>query len=409
MQSLDPALYARLEKNIWKYALLLITNKRIFAAIQAAFYLSIPDVTVASLGLIILISSMAGFFLEIPSGYIADKLGHKESLIFSRILLLISTTIFLFADSLAFLIAGGALLSVSQAFMSGTGSAFMHDTLRALGREKDYATVIGKVTSIGFAVPIAFTVLIPFLVVYGYKVPFLISIVFDIVGLYAAIALTKPPVTKAEIEEINTTNFRQVLAEGYRLHFLAFALFSGIVSGLLFTTGVYRDAYLVALQVPVIWFGVFFGTGRVLASLLLAYTGKIKSYFTIYSFMKFQILLYFSLYITLGITDNLTVIIAILILSNGFQWGLSKVDQSFLIEIIRDSKFKATLLSTRSQIDSLVVAVAGFGLGYLIETTSFSVGYLTLAGVFAILLLPLYLYIRHRRKSGHHNNVFLNN
>ncbi len=409
MSNLDTTLKLQLERNIWKYAIFLITNKRIFAAILSAFYLTIPDVTASSIGLIILISTLASFLLEIPSGYVSDKLGHKEALVISRVLMLVSTTIFLFADSLWYLIAAGVMLSASQAFMSGTGSAFMHYTLRVLGREKDYAEVIGKVSSIGFAVPIIFTVLIPFLVIYGYKIPFLISLIFDIIGLLAALSLKKPPVTPEEIAEIGTKNFRQVLVEGYRLHFLAFALFSGILTGLLFASGVFRGAYQVVLEVPIIWFGVLFGIGRALASLMIFYTGKIKSLFTIYGFMKFQIILFVGLFGLLGLTDNVNLIISILILTNAFQWGLSEVSNSFLVEIIRDSKFKATLLSVRSQIYAMVAALSGLGLGYLIDATSYRLGYLGLAITFIILLVPLYLYIRHRRRDGHHQAVFLQN
>lgn len=403
------SLNVRLEANVWKYTLLLITNKRIYAAILSAFYLSIPDVTAKDLGLILLISNLSGLLLEVPSGYISDKLGHKEALVVSRILMLASSAIFFFADNLSYLIAGGVMFSASHAFLSGTGSAFMHDTLRALGKERDYSKIMGKVSSIGFAVPIIFTVFIPFLVMYGYKAPFLISLIFDLVGLFAAISLTKPPVTSTEIEEISTTNFRQVINEGYRLHFLAFSLFSGILFGLLLITGTYRGAYMVFLEIPVIWFGVFFGIGRALASIILAYTGKIKSNLTIYSFMKLQILLYTILFGILSFTSNVYVVVIVLIISNATQWGLSKVDEGFLVEIIRGSKFKATLLSTRNQIESIVASAAGFGMGYIIQITSYKFGFLSLTLTFLATLIPLYLYIRYRRNGGHHDKVFLNN
>jgi len=209
-----------LQKNIWKYTLLLIANKRIFAAVLGAYYLTIPNVNAAGIGIILLTGSLAGFAFEIPSGYISDKIGHKQALVISRVFILLSTILFLVANNIVFLILAGVALSTGAAFHSGTGSAFMHETLKGLGREKDYASVMGKVSSIGFAVPIVFMVLVPFLVSVSFKLPFAIALVTDLVGLFAALSLAAPSVPQEEVKEIGVTNFRQVLREGYRLIFL---------------------------------------------------------------------------------------------------------------------------------------------------------------------------------------------
>src|SRR3989338_10365383 len=266
-----------LQNNIWKYALLLIANKRIFVAILGAYYLTIPDVTPKIIGIILLAGSLSGFIFEIPSGYASDKIGHKYALIISRVLMLLSTIIFLVANNITFLILGAIFLSASAAFHSGTGSAFMHETLRGLNRENEYAKVMGKISSIGFAVPIVFMVLVPFLVSVSYKTPFLIALVIDVIGLLAAISLVVPPVPQEHIEEIGATNFKQVLQEGYRLNYFSIALFSGIISGTLFSIGGFRAPYQSFLEIPVIWYGVFFGIGRAFASLMLAYSGKSKT------------------------------------------------------------------------------------------------------------------------------------
>jgi len=273
----------KLKSNIWKYTLLLIANKRIFVAILGAYYLTIPDVTPEGIGIILLAGSLAGFIFEIPSGYVSDKIGHKAALVLSRLFMLVSTLFFLVADNIAFLILGGIFLSMSTAFHSGTGSAFVHETLRGLKRENEYAKVTGKMSSIGFAVPIILMVLTPFLVSISFKAPFLAALVVDLVGILAAFLLVTPPVSQEEIDEIKLTKFKQVVSEGHRLNFFIFALFSGIVSGALFSVGGFRAPYQLFLEVPVIWYGVLFGAGRVFASLMLAYSGKIKERISLFS------------------------------------------------------------------------------------------------------------------------------
>jgi len=394
-----------LQNNIWKYALLLIANKRIFVAVLGAYYLTIPDVTPKIIGTILLTGSLSGFLFEIPSGYMSDKIGHKLTLVISRVLILMSTFFFLVANNIEFLILAAIFLSASAAFQSGTGSAFMHETLQGLKREHDYARVMGKISSIGFAVPIIFMVLVPFLVSVSYKTPFLIALVIDVIGLLSAISLVVPPVPQEHIEEIGAKNFKQVIQEGYRLNFFSIALFSGIISGTLFSIGGFRAPYQVFLEIPVIWFGVFFGAGRAFASLMLAYSGKIKKYFTLPSFYGFQLVIYTFLILVLGIVSSWWVAVTVFIIINAFQWGLSKIDEGYQLDIIRSSKFKATLLSTGSQIDQAVFAVSSFGVGFIIERVSYQYGFLYSGIIFLVVLFPLYLYIVCRYKAGVYKNA----
>ncbi|MDP2676340.1 MAG: MFS transporter [bacterium] len=389
-----------LRSNIWKYTLLLIANKRIFAAILGAYYLTIPDVNAAGIGIILLAGSLAGFVFEIPSGYISDKLGHKQALVVSRVCILLSTTLFLVANNIVFLILAGVALSTGIAFHSGTGSAFMHETLKGLGREKDYASIMGKMSSIGFAVPIVFMVLVPFFVSISFKLPFAAALIVDLIGLFAAISLITPPVLQKEVEEIGVKNFRQVLREGYHLNFFAFALFSGIMSGVLFGVGGFRAPYQAFLEIPVIWYGIFFGIGRAFASLMLAYSGKIKAITTIYSFYTFQLILYAIFILILATISTRWVVVFAFIVINAFQWGLSKVDNSYLMEIISPSKFKATLLSIQAQTKNIVAAIASFGIGFAINRFSYQYGFLYLGIAFLVILIPLYIYIIKKRGSN---------
>ncbi|MFZ5391335.1 MAG: MFS transporter [Patescibacteria group bacterium] len=394
-----------LQSNIWKYTLLLIANKRVFIAILGAYYLTVPDVTPKIIGIILLAGSLSGFLFEIPSGYLSDKIGHKQALVISRILMLFSTIFFLIGNNITFLILGAIFLSASAAFHSGTGSAFMHETLQSLNREHDYTKIMGKISSIGFAVPIIFMVLVPFLVSVNYKIPFLIALIIDVIGLLTAISLTTPTVPQRHIEEIRATNFKKVIQEGYQLNFFSIALFSGIVSGTLFGVGGFRAPYQTFLEIPVIWYGVFFGIGRAFASLMLAYSGKIKNYITLPHFYGFQLIIYTILIFVLGIISNWWVVITVFIIINAFQWGLNKIDEGYQLDIIKLSKFKATLLSTGSQIDQIVGAISSFGVGFIIERISYQYGFLYLGIIFLAALFPLYLYIAYRYKSGIYKNT----
>jgi MFS family permease len=385
-----------LQGNIWKYTLILIANKRVFVAIIGAYYLTIPGVTTQTIGALLLLGNVVSFLLEIPSGYISDKIGHRQALILSRALMALSSFVFLCTDNRVLLIVAVILWSASGAFQSGTGSAFMHETLRGLGREHEYTSVMGRVASVGFAVPIVFMVFVPFLVGISYKLPFVVSLVMDLLGFVAALSLTAPAVPMEHIEEVNSTNFWQVLRDGHRLNFFIFALFSSIISGVLFSFGGFRAPYQLSLHLPVIWFGVLFGIGRAGASLMLAYSGWIQKRLNIFSFYAFEIGLYFVLFLILGVTAIPWIVALVFIVSNAFNWGLSRIDEGYQMNIIQRSKFKATLLSVAAQIDAIFGGIAGFGLGFAIKHLSYQYAFLCFAFVFLIILLPVYAYIIKR-------------
>lgn len=391
----------KLESNIWKYTLILVANKRVFAAILSVYYLTIPDVTASWIGTFVLIGALTGFVFEVPSGYLSDKIGHKTALVISRVATLLSTLFFLLADSTSFLILGTIFLSIGTAFISGTGSAFMHETLRALGRENEYTKVIGKASSIGFAVPILLTVGIPFLVSISYKIPFLIALVIDLIGLWAAFALVKPNVSQERVDEIDVKRFGDVVKEGMEKKFFRYAIFSGILFGTLWTTGIFRGPYQESLGILVIWFGVLHGVGRVGASLLLAYSGRLREKIgSIHRFQTIQIIIYGILYATLALFTSWWVVASAFIILNAFQWGMSKIEEGYLLDIVRTSNFKATLLSLKALIGELITAITGFGMGLVVQNFGFQIGFTSLGMFVIFLLIIIHVYIQKTKKGA---------
>lgn len=392
-----------IEGNIWKQAVILVANKRAFVAILGAYYLTIPSITTQWIGTILFLSQIVGFLLEIPSGYMADKIGHRRGLILSKILTVLSTACYLFADNIGLLVVAGMLMSAGNAFYSGTGSAFLHETLRALDRTREYRGIMGRIGSIGFGVPIIISITVPFLVGISWKLPFLVALCIDLIGVVAAWSLVTPPVTQEHIDEVNATNFLQVLRAGHRLHYFRYALFSGVLGGTIMGIGGFRAVYWDVLGIPVIWYGVLFGIGRALASVLLWKTEWIQSKIggkpSVY---VWKLGLFLSLYIVLGLIDIPWVVALAFILINGFQWGLNQVGYS--IEAIAKSKFKATLLSVKAQVNALVFGGTAFVFGWLVMYFSYRESFLIFSGALLVVLIPMLALIfsdaKNKRDGG---------
>lgn len=388
-----------LKNNIWKFTIASVANKRIFVAILGAYYLTIQGVTPQVIGTITLFGSLASFSFEIPSGYVSDKIGHKQALIISRVSMLLSSLCFLFSNNIPFLIIAAVVMSIGFAFNSGTGSAFMHETLKGLNRDNEYSAVMGKISSIGFAVPIAMTVLVPFLVGISYKIPFLLMSIVDIIGLVAVLSLKKPPVEQLHIEEIQASSFKTVLKEAWNISYFTVAVFSGLISATLLSVSAFRAPYQVELGVAVMWFGVFIGIGRALASIILMYSSRFEKYFTLVSFYRFQYVLHMLLIISVGLTQNAYIIVTLFTLNSGIHWGLSKIDEGYQLKIMSKSKFKATLLSIGAQIESILTAGLGFLLGWMIQRFSYGTGFLYIGIIAGVVLTVLHLRMIKKYKN----------
>jgi len=95
------------------------------------------------------ILSVVMVLMEYPSGYISDRIGYRVSLTLSAMLGMTGWGIYTLATSFAHVMAAEILLGISLAFISGSDSALLYETLKAEGAEQEYARHQGRMS--GFA------------------------------------------------------------------------------------------------------------------------------------------------------------------------------------------------------------------------------------------------------------------
>lgn len=81
---------------------------------------------------------LAVVILEIPSGYLSDRVGRRPVLLMSCACLLLASAGFVLATAWWTLAICQTLLAGAMAFRSGSDSALLHDSLAALGRTSEY-------------------------------------------------------------------------------------------------------------------------------------------------------------------------------------------------------------------------------------------------------------------------------
>lgn len=132
--------------------------------------------------------------LEVPSGWMSDRLGRVVTLRLAAISWIVGQACFLIGDDrFALILAGQFFLAGGFASLSGTDVTFHYDTLEALGRAVEYPARQARVASIGFGVT-AVSALAGGAVGYvSLRAVFALALGLAVAQLIVAMRLVEPP------------------------------------------------------------------------------------------------------------------------------------------------------------------------------------------------------------------------
>lgn len=138
------------------------------------------------------IYSVAIIALEIPSGYLADMWGRKNTIILGAILGTLGFAIYSFSYGFFGFLIAELVLGTGQSFISGSDSALLYDSLKKDGRENSYVKYEGRVLSMGnFAETLA-ALAGGFLAEISLRTPFFIQTGVAFIAIPAALFLVEP-------------------------------------------------------------------------------------------------------------------------------------------------------------------------------------------------------------------------
>ncbi|WP_437280397.1 MFS transporter [Sorangium sp. So ce375] len=92
--------------------------------------------------------SLSIALFEFPSGYVADRLGHRRALVIASFCVLLGWILYALARGLSSVLLAELVLGVGFSLVSGADSALLFDSLREQGREHEFARWYGRMRSI---------------------------------------------------------------------------------------------------------------------------------------------------------------------------------------------------------------------------------------------------------------------
>lgn len=156
----------------------------------------------AQISVLFAVWSVVGIVAEVPSGALADHVGHRTALVAGAVVQALGYACWVVFPGFAGFAAGFVLWGLGGALASGAQEALLHDGLAAVGAEEHYARIQGWVSAAGLAVqvPTAGIATVLF-VVGGYPAAGWASVATCIGTALVAARLPQPPSSWPVAEE----------------------------------------------------------------------------------------------------------------------------------------------------------------------------------------------------------------
>ena len=387
---------AWLEGNVRRFTVFrLLYTARFYYPVFTVLFLDY-GVTLEQFALLNMVWALSIVIAEVPSGALADIIGHKRLLVFAALLMVLEMALLVFvplgASPLLFTVflLNRICSGLSEAAASGADEALAYDSLKSLGREAEWPKVLERTTwvvSIGF-----FTTMI--LGAFAYdpsvvnrclawlnagwmledsvivRLPVMLTLATASMLLFTALGFrdleTNQAPDKASSRDSLLEPFRQVSRVASWTVNHRFVLF--VILAALALDSVARQFVVLAseyyrlIHIPVSWFG-FIGAGMSLIGILNARISRIliskRSPF--FNFLFLSAVLFSGL---IGISYALPYVGVFFAIGVFAMMGMVQFQASFYLNREADSQIRATLLSFKGLALNL-----GLGTASLLYTT----------------------------------------
>lgn len=334
------------------------------------------------------IYSLSVALFEIPSGYIADIFGRKQTIVFSTFFSFIGYLVFSFYGGFYAFAIAQILVGIGGSLMSGSDSALIYDTLLETDSKTSYTKIEGRNYAIGNFSEATAGILGGLLAVSSIYLPIYVQTGILFLSIPIAVTLVEPSMHKENKLDRSLKAIIEVvkfaMIDQAKLRWLI--VYSSAMGVATLSMAWFAQPFFEEVGVPLAYFGILWAG--------LNFSAGITS-FNAHQFDKkennYKMLIYLSLamvtsFLLLGFNNSLFGLIFILII-----YLLRGIVTPILRNAINEnttSNKRATVLSIRSFIIRMSFAVCAPILGYIAENYSIANSFYMLAvivGLFSLL------------------------
>lgn len=380
-----------MRSNIWKlYAVQCLTQALFLIPVIVPFY-QMRGLTMQQVMWLQGAFAFTILVLEIPTGYIADRWGRKQTIIAAGFLGAIGYGIYGLSGGFWDFLLAEITIGIGASFFSGSVEAMTYDTLLTLKEERKYREVAGGMNFWEFSSEAISGLIGGGVAIVSLTLPAWLTVIPMTLATIVALTLREPARHGAH----ETQHWKMIWDVTKHTLFTHRALrniilLHGAITSLTLTFFWFFQAYQKLVGMPLAFFGLTHAIAVVAGALAAKYVVMLEKRMDDRLILMSIAAIVVACFLLTGLPAMFWLVGTFVI--SRFAWGALSPLTSDIVNRMTESKVRATVLSLRSFVGRLIFCTAAPIIGFLADTYSIPFALFT-TGTIGMLLLCL-LFIR---------------
>jgi len=341
--------------------------------------------------------ALAIVLLEVPSGYIADLIGRRKTLIVAACANSSAIIVYSQGDCFVHFLIAEVLFAFGFSMISGADAALLYDTLVVIGEEAHYQKYYGRIVFYTLCSTGAASIVGGWLSTYNLRLPFYATIPIFMAAVLIAMTLHEPPrkqlIAKQGYWRELANIMRYVVLEHVQLRWLI--IYAGVLIGMNNAAVWLYQPYFQYSGLPLPYFGLAFASYQIVASLSSKYAYKIERYIGAKASLSSFTCCIAAGYLLMGyVLGPLSFMLAFF---HQFMRGFSQIIITDYVNHYTESDVRATVLSIKNLMLRLCYALIILPAGKIADLTTV-VDALQMLGVATLLSGSVLLVVMRRQQ-----------
>ncbi|ASW44335.1 MFS transporter [Clostridium isatidis] len=350
-------------------------------------YLAFNGMSLIEIGLLEGIFHITGLISEVPTGAIADLIGRKKAIVFSRSFSLISAILMLFSASFLGFAISFIFSALGYNLQSGSEEALVYDSLKILNREDEYLRINGRLNLI-IEVSSALAVFVGgFLSKNNFKLSYIVAVIISLCALLVSINFKEAKIVEKINKEKSKIDVKNHFKECVRIlksnkRILNYLTFFSSIYAFSATIYFYNQQYLSDNGYSRLAISIILLINGLIASLGSVFSSKIYNRYRSKAIALIPVLLS-TFIVIIGYSKGNFILLNLWII-NLFTAILQPISSNLINSMI-ESEQRATILSLESMFYSLSMIILFPISGYIGDLFSLEISFRIL-GLFSLIL-----------------------
>ena len=350
-------------------------------------FLSIRGMSLLEIGLIESVYQLSMLVFGVPAGAISDLLGRKTCLILSAIARIAGYSLILFSHDFGCFALGFALNAIAMVLYNSTSESFTYDTCKLTGQQVSYKQVYGNVLAVTFIAAAAGIAAGGFMASVSYEWVYYATIGILLCALVPALMFTE---TRKAADGLRQPGMKELITRSVSLItdnpvILYLLVISAIITTVDMTIYMYSQKYFEAMAIPVYLIGLILCVDSICAAVGARYA-RVLERFSNRDIVIIVPAIILAMYILFAVVDS-PIAVIFLWAATVFVVGFWPIISDLLNKRV-PTENRATVLSMKSQLNSLAIMIIFPAVGFIAERSSMSLAFLWLIAC----IIPLIVY-----------------